>query len=314
MEVVKSILSLLRFNRKNWKAVALCFFAATVFWFFNALNKNYTTNISFTLKFDYDQENYVAVRPLPQQVRLNVTGMGWDLFRRSIGIKVPPLVIPLERPSEVRKIVGSTLPALFVNQLERFEINFVLTDTLRLALEPKGTRWISLQVDTPSILFRKGYAMSGPALVKPDSIFIEGPWNLVRSISEPVYLKVTQRNIDENFKNDIEVDFLNNELIRRDPPTVEVRFDVNRRVEITDSIRLVLINLPKGARPSTAVQELPCTFAISEKFRSLYHRDSVRAVVDLRHFSRGVKQVKPVLQGLPPYSEVLKVDSIYVKF
>lgn len=314
MAVVKSILNLLRFNSKNWKAVVLCFFAATVFWFFNALNKNYTTNISFNLKFDYDQDNYIAIRPLPRTVRLNVTGMGWDLFRRSLGVKVPPLVIPLERPSEVRKIVGSTLPALFVNQLERFEINFVLSDTLHLAIEPKATRWISLHVDSPSILFRNGYVMSGPTIIKPDSIFIEGPWKLVRSIAEPVYLKIPQRNIDDNYRNDIEVEFLNNELIRRDPPTVEVQFEVDRLVEITDSIKLELINLPKGARPSLAIQALPCTFAVPKKFQSRYRRDSVRAVIDLKNFSRGVKHVKPVLWGLPPYSHVLKIDSIYIKF
>ncbi|HEY9046153.1 MAG TPA: hypothetical protein VIN08_09665 [Ohtaekwangia sp.] len=314
MSVINSIFNLLRFNRRNWKAVVLCLFAATVFWFFNALNKNYTTNISFPIKFDYDQDNYIAVRPLPQVVRINVTGMGWDLFRRSLGVKVPPLTIPLERPLDIKKIVGSTLPALFANQLERLEINFVLTDTLHVAIEPRGRRWISLAVDTPSILFRKGYVMTSGTTVEPDSIYIEGPWNLVKSISEPVYLKINQRNIDDNFQNDIEVKFLNDELIRRNPPTVKVSFEVDQLREITDSIQLVLHNMPKGARPSLAIRKLPCTFAIPQRYISSYHRDSLRAVVDLKSFSRGVKRVQPVLQGLPPYSRILKVDSVFVKF
>src|SRR5687767_9682749 len=104
MSVIKSIFNLLRFNRKNWKAVVLCVLAATVFWFFNSLNKRYTTNITFPVTFDYDDENYIAVKPLPSSVRINVTGVGWDLFRRSLGIKIPPLVIPIDRPAEVKKI------------------------------------------------------------------------------------------------------------------------------------------------------------------------------------------------------------------
>src|SRR5436190_17094022 len=104
MSVINSIFNLLRFNRKNWKAVVLCGFAATVFWFFNALNKNYTTNINFPIAFEFNQDNYVAVRPLPQVVRVNVTGMGWSLFRKSVGLNVPPLVVPLERPAETKKI------------------------------------------------------------------------------------------------------------------------------------------------------------------------------------------------------------------
>ncbi len=305
---------MLRLDRKNWKAVVLCLFAATVFWFFNALNKNYTTNITFPVKFDYDQENYIPIHPLPQIVRVNVTGIGWDLFRRSLGLKIPPLVIPLERPVEVKKIVGSTLPPLFANQLERLQINFVLTDTLHVAIEPKGRKWISLAVDTPSILFKTGYIMTSKPAITPDSIFIEGPWKLVKSISEPLYLKIPQRNIDENFHNEVEVQFVNSELIRRNPPTVHVNFEVDLLRQMTDSIRLVLVNLPKGAKPSLGIRRLPCTFAIPQRAMNSYHRDSIKAIVDLQNFSRGVKRVQPVLQGLPPYAKVIKVDSVFIKF
>ena len=78
MRLFNSILNIFRFNRRNWRAVVLCVFAATIFWFFNALNKSYTTNINFPLSFDYDRDNFVPVRNLPAQVRLNVTGNGWD--------------------------------------------------------------------------------------------------------------------------------------------------------------------------------------------------------------------------------------------
>lgn len=303
----------MRFNKKNWKAVVLCFFAATIFWFFNAFNKNYTTNLSFPLAFDYNQDAYMAVRPLPEYVRINVTGIGWDLFRRSFGVKVAPLVIPLERPAEIRKIVASTLPALFANQLEQLEINFVLTDTLHLAVEPKGKRWVKLALDPPSILFRKGHIMTSEPIIYPDSIYIEGPQKLIRNIFQPVHVKLDQRNIDDDFLEDVEVRFLNNELIRRDPPTVQVSFKVDALVIQTDSVILQLVNLPKGAKPSTGIQKLSCSFAIPKRMMNSYHRDSVRAVVDLKDFSKGVERVLPVLEGLPPYTKVLKVDSIFVK-
>ncbi|HEY3405842.1 MAG TPA: hypothetical protein VGK59_20800 [Ohtaekwangia sp.] len=314
MSFIGSIFNLLRFNRKNWKAVALCIFAATIFWFFNALNKNYTTNITFPLAFDYNSENYVAIRPLPEEVRINVTGMGWDLFRKSLGLKIPPLVIPLERPSQINKIVGSTLPALFANQLERLEINFVLTDTLHISLEPKATRWVTLALDSPSILFKKGYSRISEATITPDSIYIEGPWNLIKSISEPVYLKIDQRNIDDDFDEDVEVKFLNKEFIRRDPPTVSVGFKVDPVSEVKDSIKIEIINAPRGARPSLRMKEWYGTFAIPKQFMSAYHKDSVRALIDLRGFSRGTVKVFPDVKGLPPYSDILKGDSVVIKY
>lgn len=311
MSVLNSIFHLFRFNSKNWKAIALCFFTATIFWFFNSLNKNYTTNLTFPLKFEYDEENYVAVKPLPTSVRINVTGIGWDLFRRSTGLKLPSLIIPLERPSEVRKIV--TVPALFVNQLERFEINFVLTDTLRINLEPKEKRYIKLKLDPETISLRKGFGRISDPVLEPDSIYVEGPWSVVNSFLEPVYLRLGETNIDENYQEDVEVQFLQNELIKRNPPTVSVNFDVDKLVEINDSIPLVVINYPEGANPYLGIKALPCTFAVPESRMNKYVPDSVKAVLDLRDFKRGSLRIKPKVTGLPSYSQILSIDSIYVK-
>lgn len=314
MSFFNSIFSILRFNKKNWKAVVLCIFTATVFWFFNALNKNYTTTISFPLAFDYDRESYIPVKPLPQAVRINVTGIGWNLFRRSTGVKVPPLVIPLERPVEVKKIVGSTLPAFFANQLGDFQINFVITDTLHLAIEPKASRKVRLKLDIPDTLLRKGYALVSPVQIIPDSISIEGPVKLITSLTEPVYLEMPLRNIDENFKEMVEVKFSNDDFIKRDPPAVDVSFQVDKLIEVTDSVRLEVINAPKQSWPFIERKKLPCKMAIPQTMLNFYNTDSVKAVVDLKNFSKGEKKVLPRLKGLPPFTQIIKLDSIFIKF
>ena len=314
MRFIQSIFNFLRFNRKNWRAVALCIFAATIFWLFNALNKDYTTNINLPLKFDYDEEKYMAVRPLPQAIRFNVTGLGWNLFRRSAGLRVPPLIVPLPQPSEVRKIVGSTVPALVANQPEGFAINFVLTDTLHLAIEPKTKKWIKLKVDIPEILFRNGFGPVSEIRILPDSVFVEGPQKLIDSLPEYVYLKLADRNIDDDFSEDIEVEFLNDELIKRNPPTVSVSFEVDRYIEIKDSIVLEIANPPKGSWPVIGGKKLSCTIVMPESFQSGYSPDSLKAVVDLKNFTRGEKKLAPTIVGLPPYSYVTRVDSVSIKF
>ena len=314
MRFIQSLFGLLRFNKSNWRAVALCVFAATVFWVFNALNKNYTTNINLPLQFDYDEEKYIAVRPLPQSIRFNVTGLGWNLFRRSAGLRMPPLVVPLPQPTDVRKIVGSTVPALVTNQPEGFEINYVLTDTLHVAIESKATRWIKLGVDIPGIVFRDGFGPVSNIEIAPDSVFIEGPERLIKSLPERLSLKLTERNIDDDFSEDIEVKFLNDELIKRNPPTVSVSFDVDRYVEIEDSVRLEIVNPPRGSWPVIGGKKLGCTIAIPESAQGTFSMDSLRAVVDLKDFKRGEQKLMPVITGLPTYSYVVDVDSVLIKF
>src|SRR5688572_24339178 len=203
MKLIDSIFNVLRFNQRNWKAVVLCVFAATVFWFFNALNKTYTTNIRFPLSFDYDKENFVPVKALPRDVRINVTGNGWVLFRRSTGVKIPPLEIPVERPLDTKKIVGSTLPAYFVNQIDGLEINYVLTDTLYLELEPKTGRWIHLSLDTSKLMLKEEHGLASKVSIMPDSIFIEGPKPVIDGLQDPVQITLPFNEIDEHFMEDV---------------------------------------------------------------------------------------------------------------
>ncbi len=314
MSFFNSIFNILRFNKKNWKAVVLCVFTATIFWCFNALNKRYTTTLSFPVVFDYDREHFMAVLPLPQSVRINVTGIGWNLFRRGAGVKVRPLVIPLERPAEVRKIVGSTLPGLFANQLGGFEINFIITDTLHLSVEPKGSKILKVEPDIGEILFRKGYALTSSIKVSPDTVRVGGPVKLIKSLPDPLYIKLPQRNIDDDYNESVELRFVNDELIERRPQTVNVTFSVDKLVEVQDSARLKVINAPKHSSQFIERKQLACTVAVPERAMDNFNPDSLVAVLDLKHFTKGVKKILPTIKGLPAYSQVIKLDSVVIKF
>lgn len=290
----------------------LCVFTATVFWFFNALNKTYTTNISFPLAFDYDNENFIPVEGLPQSVRLNVTGNGWELFKRSTGVKTNPLEIPLESPGEVKKIVGSGLKFSFTNQLDGLEINHVLSDTIYLDLEPKIGRWLKLAVDSIQYNIKAGYDLTSEVAVLPDSTYVEGPKRIVEKIREPVMLSIPQRNIDEHYVETIPVELPFNDVTIQ-PGSVSVMFNVEEMIRVEDSIALRIVNIPPSVSEVMNSGKLPVILSIPESFMTGLQLDSIRAVLDLSNFKGGTARIFPRVEGLPPYSEVVKIDSVTVK-
>lgn len=290
----------------------LCFLAATIFWIFNALNKTYTTNIDYPVSFDFDRENFVPVKSLPEKVRLNVTGNGWDLLKRSAAIKAAPLEIPLGRPAEVKKIANSTLYRIFTNQVDGVEVNFVLTDTLYVDVEPRAGRWIKLAMDSLHQNLRRGYGLASEVKLNPDSVFIEGPLRLISAFKEPVSLKLRQRNIDENFREEVELDIPSSDVINRDPSTVSVSFDVGRIVEIVDSVKVFAINVP----PTISIVEekqIPITLAMPETLLAKSSLDSVRAVLDLKNFTKGEAKILPRIERLPPFATLVKVDTLRIR-
>lgn len=311
MSFVKSIFNFLRFNKKNWKAVVLCIFAATVFWFFNALNKNYSTNISFPVTFEYDQERYIPVKSLPAIVRMNVTGSGWDLFRRSLGFKVPPLVVPLEKPADIHKIVGTTLPATFAGQLERLKINFVITDTVRINIERKQRKKLWVRIDAAQPYIHPDFGLTNSPTLDPDTVWVEGPHGMIQKISDTVLLKLPQ-NIRKNFNEVVDLPFGKNTVIIAQPETIRVILEVENFVQVNKQVNLTFMNIPFRLKHGNVLQEVSCTYRLPASIAKSFTGDSLQAIVDLRDKQKGSHRLVPQVIGLPPHAVLVKTDTVEV--
>lgn len=312
MSALNSLFNVLRFNKKNWKAVVLCLVAATVFWFFNSLNKTYTALLSFPIEFQYDQDNFMSVSDLPGEVKMNVTGIGWTLLRRSAGVKVPPLLIPLERPTDVKKIVGGTLPVLLASQVNDLQINFVSTDTLHLDIEPIDGRWLTLTSADLTKNFKKGFGLASNITLTPDSVFVQGPRRIVQSLPEPYPLSLPRSGIHESVEIQITVPF-EYEHLTVDPLAVNVSFRVEEMIEIKDSVKLELINIPNRLRPAVSIKQIRYVLQVPVSvLHSNYSRDQIKATLDLKNLEGKKSRLAPSITGIPPLARVIRVDSVEV--
>ncbi len=314
MSIFGSIFNVLRFNKKNWKAVVLCLAAATVFWFFNALNKTYTTILAFPIEFQFDQENFIPVEDLPKEVKMNVTGMGWSLLRRSAGVKVPALLMPLERPTEVKKVVGSSLPIVFAPQLSDLQINFVATDTLHLDIEPFDGRWLKLIMPDLSENFRNGYGIASNASITPDSIFVQGPRRIIQTLTNPYPVSYERNNIDENQDGSALIKFKYPQVLA-DPQQVSLSFSVDKLVELKDSTNVEFINMPPRVRPAISINQIHYTLLLPETSVSTsYNKIGIKATLDFKQTQAGKSRIAPTITGIPPFSKIIRVDTVEVSY
>ena len=314
MSFFRVLNNLFRFNRTNWKAVSLCFLAATVFWFFNALNKFYSTNVRFPLQFEYDQQKYVPSKPLPHDVYVNVMGNGWDLLRKYLGLKLPAVVIALERPVEIKKIVGSTLPPLLASQLGNLKINHIVTDTLYISIEAKDSIRMKVFVDPKEITFKKGYGRISPIVVLPDSIQAEGPVSFLKKLPDSLVIELPSNELHSNYREQMPVK-LGYESIKRTPPVVEVMFEVGEVTEVQQKIKLDLVNVPEFTHVMQDRDSVGCIVQVPKSRVDDFQQMSsgIRAQIDLRETRTGGRKVLPSVRGLPPYGSLVSVDSVRMK-
>lgn len=310
MNILRIFVNLFRFDRANWKVVGLCVLTAIVFWIFNAFNKNYSTNVRFPLLFEFDGEKYAPADHLPKTVNLNVSGNGWDLFRKHLGLKVPPVIIPLERAKEIKKIVGSTLAPMLATQVGNLKINYVVTDTLYLQIDERDTHRYKLVADISGVTFREGYGRTSPVVVLPDSIELNGPQSRLHALDDSIVLVLTEKSLSKNFRTEAEIVFPGSEFLRKNPPVVQIMFEVNQVVSVKRNVRVTLDKNggPEIADSVEAVFQVPASREEDFKLQAREILSEVKAA-QFKKF----RVALPKVVNIPPYALLLRVDSVHVK-
>ncbi len=314
MSVLQVISNLFRFNRANWKAVALCFLTAIIFWLFSALNKNHTTNITFPLQFEFDNSRYLPIA-IPKSARMNVTGNGWDLLRKSLGVRLPTLLVPLDRPVEVKKMPGNTLLSLVSGQLGSLKINYVVGDTLDLKIDLRYLRKYKLVADLTNFSYKRGYGRLSPVVILPDSIEIEGPKGILTNFPDSITISISENKVNEDFREEKEVVVPNVELVKRNPPVAEIRFEVGEVEELIWKLKLDLLNKPAQFTVASGQDSVTCHLIVprSQGRNILSQAHVARATVDLAGLQKGEWILLPKAEGLSANVQILQVDSVRLK-
>ena len=313
MGFVYSIFQALKFNRRNWKAVTLSVVAAVLFWIFNAMNQTHTANINFPLHFEYDREKFVPVNPLPDHIRMNVTGIGWELLKKNSGLKVAPFVITLERPAEVKKIVGASLTPLFSSQSENLQINYVLADTLYIDIDRLVHRKIRVKLDSAHRFVATGYLPSGNPILQPDTIMVQGPAKIVTRLPDFIEPELTERNLRSSFSDEVELVPPHTSLTF-EPSRIAITIPVERARQAVLDIPIVLENLPAGFTPQLEIKYVKCVVSMPASFTDTTALQHIKAVIDLNGYPRGTHKILPTLVNIPAYMRVDRTDTLTVKF
>lgn len=227
------------------KVVVFCILISTTFWFFSALNKSdYITQINYPIQFEYDTEAFVAVDPLPEEVRLEVTGGGWDLMTRSFGLNMEPIVIRLDEPAQSNFRLSSTLRGELSPKLEPVTVNYMLNDSIFFHIEPRITRSIQLAFDSAGIRLAPDYRLTSSISVTPPYIRFTGPESLVNSLPEPYLVPAGDSMVEDLVDDQYDVPEVESDLVTADISEVNVRFEVDEFVPYQRPVKVARLNFP----------------------------------------------------------------------
>lgn len=286
-------------TKQYWRVVLLCFVAASTFWLLNALNKSYSTQTTYPVKFVFDEAELIPIKPLPEEIVINVTGKGWKLLRKSLRVEVQPAEVYIRNLPRNNYLLGSALRPALVNALDGLQLNFVVTDTLYFNFDERVSRTIPLRLDPSQKVTGDKHAVVGPVLIEPDSVTFIGPSSMVDSLPSPLYVQLPEQQITEPAKIKVPLNYDNKAMVKATVAEAEVSLNVRNLVQEERQLVPEVINKPAGREISLRPQYVLVRYQLLEDSIPLLNRDNFKVVLNYRNYNRQDSTLVPELVQKP---------------
>ncbi|MEJ8757638.1 hypothetical protein WG947_11550 [Pontibacter sp. H259] len=284
-------------TKQYWRVVLLCFVAASTFWLLNALNKSYSTQTTYPIRFVYNQEQLVPLKPLPEEVVVNVTAKGWKLLRKALRLEVQPAEIYIRNLPRNNYLLGSSLRPALVNAMDGLELKFVVTDTLYFEFDRKISRTIPLKLDPRQRLTTNNYEVKGEVKLSPATVTFTGPATLINSFPNPFLVRSKNTGLTASSKLEIPIVYSNKDLIDANAEETEATITVKNLVQEERQLKPELVNVPKGV--TLQVPTVQVRYQLFEDSVALLNREAFKAVINFANYNPQDSSIAPELVQKP---------------
>ena len=302
-------------KRRYWRVVFFCFLAASTFWLLNALNKRYTTRISFPIRLVYDETKLIPVRPLPEEVTIDVTGRGWKLLPQALRLNPSEAEIPVRNLPYTNYILGPALRPHLSNVLDGLQLNFVVNDTLYFYFNHRIKRTLPVALDTTQTLTDANYAVAPPVKITPATITFVGASSVLDTLPNPYLVKLPPSRLTGPYKGKAPIVFnpAQEELIQTNVQEVEIAFDVAPLVQERKQTLPTLLNFPKGTSLSLNPVNIDITYKFIKGQGKLIDRNQFKVALDFTRFNPADSTIEPTLLHKPELVKKVSLKPAKVK-
>jgi hypothetical protein len=270
--------------------------AACVFWFLNAMNRHkYTDDIWYPIEISYDASKVVPVSKLPDLIKVNATGEGWNFLRKAIRFNVVPVTyVPKDLPRKKFITSGELLPVA-EEQVEGIHINYIIEDSLKINFDVLETKKVFLKLNYETLSLAANYNMTGPVSFKPAFITFSGPGKLVRKLPDSIQINLPYKNIKGKFEENIRIDYKTDPSVTKDHDEAVLKFSTAQYFAESVQVDAELLNVPPG-KHVISENKVTINYSVVEKDKDRFGPSDFHVVADLKFTGNSAKAM---LQSKP---------------
>jgi hypothetical protein len=240
-----------RFNKRVF--IYLFFlFIAILFWYLNALGKNYVTDIHYNVQYQNFPKGKILISDLPVEITVKVEGIGFQILKYKISSFYESIDLNL---SEFKIDINSNNSQYDYFLLTRYAKNRIKTmfngldvlkvypDTLFFRFTDVYDKKVAVR-PALNITFEKQYMVHGKVVVIPDSITISGPKNIIDTLQFISTNEIYETGLKDTFITDIYLKSIPKFIVP--DKKVKVFIPVDKFTEVVYQIPIECENKPLG--------------------------------------------------------------------
>ncbi|PIE86326.1 MAG: hypothetical protein CSA05_01190 [Bacteroidia bacterium] len=260
---------------------------STIFWFLNALGKEYTTNIVFPVVYENFPENKILVSELPDEISLKVSSFGFTILKETQTFGSSPITIDvgaiaLNRKEKLDSTKYYVLSNTMIRDIEQqfssdFKILEISPDSLYFQFEEIFSKKIPVK-NNINLKFEKQYVQKGKIQISPDSIIISGAASLIETIDSILTKPKTIENVNARITKKIALQEIEGTILSDQEVVVDI--PVERYTEEKFRLPIQVTNLPDSLRLKLFPSYVNVSYLVAFNDYEVIDKKAFKAIVD----------------------------------
>ncbi|WP_372642769.1 hypothetical protein [Ancylomarina sp.] len=286
--------------KANKKLVTYMFFVvlATIFWFLNALSKEYTTTVNYPVTYRDFPSKKILSNELPPRLKLTVRAKGFDLLRYKLTF-FQSLNFPVnEYTNNKMEKVGdnnflfstdrmtSQVAAQFSSAIS---VTHISPDTINFQFSSLVEKKIPVHLNS-ELKFEPQFRLGGDIVLKPDSIWVIGAHSIIDSVKQVETEMLELKKLNKTRKK--KLGFIKIEGLEFVQEKVEVELPVERFTEAQKQVSLKVINLPDSVFLRLFPHEIKMSYLVGLKDYETITAEQFELEIDYSTIDRTTNKVK----------------------
>lgn len=304
-----------KIKRSSLKTFSFFLLFSSIIWFLVQISKEYTQVLQIPIKYENRPLDKSLSEEKPKHLALRIADKGFTIWYYKI-IR-PQVIIDLGKAKEKN---GTLVYNFEINRElleEQVDIDLenatFLEEEVVVNFQPKAKTYVKLQPRL-SLNYAIGYSATEPVALKPDSVMVSGPQDIIDTLKSLNTVKKKINNINSNINGKIKIDTTGFGMLGFYQNEVFYSQKVEKFTEGKVEVPVEILNLPEGVDMTIFPKEVLIYFQVNLEQYEMVKASDFRVVVDYNVVDSGEDYMIANISKKPKFVNNLRINERKIQF